>query len=99
MSTTGRERARLNLQCRGVVQGVGFRPYVHRLAASLNLRGSVRNAPGAVRIELEGNRRDLETFLSRLPRELPSAARLEACLLYTSPSPRDQRGSRMPSSA
>ena len=46
--------ARLRLWCRGVVQGVGFRPLVHRLAAELQLVGEVENVAGAVRLELQG---------------------------------------------
>lgn len=70
-------RARLQLECRGVVQGVGFRPLVHRLACDLNLGGEVRNGPGVVRLQLEGERPALEAFLRRLPLQLPPGARLE----------------------
>lgn len=70
-------RARLQLECRGVVQGVGFRPLVHRLAAQLELSGEVENGPGAVRLRLEGERPSLEAFLRRLPLQLPPGARLE----------------------
>ncbi|MCP9838515.1 carbamoyltransferase HypF [Cyanobium sp. N.Huapi 1H5] len=73
----GAGRARLHLECRGVVQGVGFRPLVHRLAADLELSGEVENGPGAVRLRLEGERPSLEAFLRRLPLELPPRARLE----------------------
>ena len=59
------------------MQGVGFRPLVHRLARELDLRGEVENRPGAVRLRLEGERRSLEAFLRRLPSELPPRARLE----------------------
>ena len=70
-------QAQLRLECRGVVQGVGFRPLVHRLARDLDLRGEVENGPGTVRLRLEGDRRSLETFLRRLPQQLPPGARLE----------------------
>ncbi len=39
----------------GVVQGVGFRPFVYRLAHEHNLKGWVRNTSGSVEIEVEGN--------------------------------------------
>ena len=70
--------ARLRLECRGVVQGVGFRPLVCRLAAERGLRGQVENVAGAVRLELEGERSALEDFLFTLPQRLPPQARLEA---------------------
>jgi hydrogenase maturation protein HypF len=69
--------ARLHLQCQGVVQGVGFRPLVHRLASELGLSGQVRNVAGAVEIDLAGRRSVLESFLLHLPRRLPPQARLE----------------------
>lgn len=73
----GAARARLQLECRGVVQGVGFRPLVHRLASDLHLSGEVENGPGLVRLQLEGERAALDAFLRRLPLQLPPGARLE----------------------
>ena len=69
--------ARLRLWCRGVVQGVGFRPLVHRLAAELQLVGEVENVAGAVRLELQGERRSLELLVRRLPQELQPPVALE----------------------
>lgn len=69
--------ARLALLCRGVVQGVGFRPAVQRLATALELRGSACNVAGGVQLELSGSRKRLEQFLALLPASLPQAARLE----------------------
>ena len=51
-----RPRARLQLRCSGIVQGVGFRPFVHRLAMALELAGEVENVRGSVRIDLEGGK-------------------------------------------
>jgi len=71
-------KAQLQLQCRGVVQGVGFRPWVQRLATALGLRGWLQNVAGAVAIELNGERQNLELFLQRMSSELPAPARLES---------------------
>jgi len=62
---------RLKLTVRGAVQGVGFRPFVHRLATGLDLAGWVNNSPQGVFIEVEGPRASLEQFLLRLEAEKP----------------------------
>lgn len=67
-------RERLRLAVQGAVQGVGFRPFVYRLAGDLRLDGWVRNSTMGVIIEVEGPRQDLEAFLSRLPAERPPRA-------------------------
>jgi hydrogenase maturation protein HypF len=69
--------ARLRLLCRGRVQGVGFRPAVHRLAAALGLGGTIRNVSGGVELQLDGPRDALERLLEQLPVALPAAAWLE----------------------
>ena len=61
----------------GVVQGVGFRPFVHRLALRHGLAGWVRNESGEVHIEVEGSERELTAFLRALRREAPPLARVE----------------------
>ena len=60
----------------GIVQGVGFRPYIYRLAKELNLNGYVRNLGNVVEIILEGDNIDL--FIKRLPCELPPIARIDS---------------------
>ncbi|MCP9806721.1 carbamoyltransferase HypF [Cyanobium sp. T1B-Tous] len=70
-------QARLRLWCRGVVQGVGFRPLVHRLAGELALVGEVENVAGAVRLELQGERRCLELLVRRLPGAVQPPGALE----------------------
>ncbi|MGE0709108.1 MAG: carbamoyltransferase HypF [Planctomycetota bacterium] len=62
---------------RGVVQGVGFRPFAARLALGLGLAGSAQNAGDEVVLEVEGEPRALESFLERLRREAPRGARIE----------------------
>ena len=67
-------RERLRLSVTGAVQGVGFRPFVYRLAADLGVAGWVRNGPQGVSIEAEGERATLEQFLERLLAERPPRA-------------------------
>jgi hydrogenase maturation protein HypF len=64
-------RTRLKLTVRGAVQGVGFRPFIFRLATELGLAGWVNNSPQGVFIEVEGARAELEKFLLRLETEKP----------------------------
>ena len=65
------QTTRLKIAVRGVVQGVGFRPFVHRLAAELRLAGWVHNSGQGVFIEVEGPRASLEQFLARLETDKP----------------------------
>jgi len=61
----------------GVVQGVGFRPFIYRLAQAHNLKGWVRNTSGSVEIEVEGDEESLENFLIDLEAKAPPMARIE----------------------
>jgi len=63
---------------RGVVQGVGFRPFVWNLANRLGIAGSVCNTSGAVIIEAEGSPQSLERFARALRLEAPRLARIES---------------------
>ncbi|MFN7989810.1 MAG: carbamoyltransferase HypF [Thermoanaerobaculia bacterium] len=65
---------RLRVEVRGAVQGVGFRPFVFRLATELRLRGWVRNDVRGVEVEVEGDDRALETFRARIEAEAPPRA-------------------------
>jgi len=60
----------------GIVQGVGFRPFVHALAARLRLGGLVGNDADGVFAEVEGPR-TIEEFLLRLERDAPPLARID----------------------
>lgn len=62
---------RLYITIRGAVQGVGFRPFVYRLAAEMKLTGWVLNSAQGVFIEVEGEKSILDTFLLRLEKEKP----------------------------
>ncbi len=66
-----------HLKVTGVVQGVGFRPFVHRLAGRLNLTGWVRNVAGTVEIHLEGSPPQLDAFERSLRGEAPPVARID----------------------
>lgn len=62
----------------GVVQGVGFRPFVHGLATRLDLHGWVCNTSGGVEIYIEGNPSSMESFIHRLTTEKPLLARIDS---------------------
>jgi hydrogenase maturation protein HypF len=66
------------LRVRGVVQGVGFRPFVQRTAAALHLRGWVRNDAHGVLIRAMGAASDIESLLYALHHEAPGAARVQS---------------------
>lgn len=65
---------RIHLDICGIVQGVGFRPFLHRLTARLHLSGWVRNTGTGVELELEGDVADLEAFLHALRTQAPPLA-------------------------
>ncbi len=62
---------RVRIEIAGAVQGVGFRPFIYRLANAMHLTGWVNNTPQGVVIEAEGQRPNLDNFLQRIDREKP----------------------------
>ena len=70
-------RTRARLLVTGIVQGVGFRPFIHRLAHRLDLKGWVLNSTEGVVIEVEGPPEAVERFVGAIPREAPPLARVE----------------------
>lgn len=62
----------------GAVQGVGFRPFVYRLATSMGLSGWVLNSSAGLTVEVDGTREQLEEFRQRLEAEKPPAAAVMA---------------------
>ncbi len=71
-------RRRTHIAVRGVVQGVGFRPFVYTTAAALGLAGSVRNDSSGAIIEVEGSDDDIGEFLDRLCHHAPPLACIES---------------------
>lgn len=72
-------RVRLRLAVGGAVQGVGFRPFVYRLANELGLAGWGNNSSQGVTIEVEGPRSKLEDFRARLIAEKPPRSFIQSC--------------------
>ena len=69
---------RLCLKIRGIVQGVGFRPFVHKLVRRCGLSGYIKNTSSGVELELEGERPALERFVALLPEQAPVLAVIES---------------------
>jgi len=61
----------------GIVQGVGFRPFIYRLAKSLNLKGWVLNSTGSVQILIQGEEENIEKFMELIIKEAPPLSRIE----------------------
>ena len=78
MTATGEARQRIRLDVSGAVQGVGFRPFIHRLAVSEGLAGFVRNTGAGASLEVEGPPPALERFLARLDAEIAPPAGIDA---------------------
>ncbi len=74
----GNREERRRLVVEGAVQGVGFRPFVYRLAVALGLSGGVRNTGAGVLIEVQGAPAALEAFQHTLANEPPALARITA---------------------
>lgn len=66
------------IEIRGIVQGVGFRPFVYRLASRLSVKGWVHNDPRGVTIHAEAVQADLDAFIQALRTQAPNAARIES---------------------
>jgi hydrogenase maturation protein HypF len=66
-----------NIKVTGVVQGIGFRPFIYRLARKYNLNGWVRNTSENVEIEVEGTEADLQNFRNEIETHSPPMAHIE----------------------
>jgi len=69
---------RLKISIQGAVQGVGFRPFIYRLADELKLSGWVLNSARGVLIEVEGGKSKLDEFMTRIQAEKPTPAFIQS---------------------
>jgi len=79
------------LAVRGVVQGVGFRPFVYRLAHEEGLAGFIGNDTGGVTIEIEGPADRIESFRRRLRAEAPPLSRIDSVVSQIIPPKREEK--------
>lgn len=70
-------KIRENIIIKGIVQGVGFRPFIHKLVQNYNLSGWVLNSNQGVEIDIEGEMEELNSFVSDIKVKLPPLARIE----------------------
>ncbi len=73
------------LEINGIVQGVGFRPFVYRLAGRFNVKGEIANTSSGVSAHIEGTRSDIEAFLIDLREQCPPLARITDITLKPEP--------------
>ncbi len=78
MTEPGRKPVRVHVRVKGTVQGVGFRPFVFRLAQRYGLSGGVRNDSRGVEIEAEGAADALRAFVGAIEAECPPVARIQS---------------------
>ncbi len=72
---------RLYIVVKGRVQGVGFRPYIYRLANEFNLKGWVKNSSQGVLIDIQGDKNLINAFLENLEKEKPQISSIEEIIL------------------
>jgi hydrogenase maturation protein HypF len=78
-------QVRSQIEVSGIVQGVGFRPYIYRLATESHLAGTIRNTSSGVTIEVQGPRAAVDDFITRLPLEAPPLARITEIVMTNLP--------------
>lgn len=76
---------RTQIKVRGVVQGVGFRPFIYRLAQRFGLSGFVRNTTAGVEIQIQGSAAKTDAFIKKLTAEKPPASRIDRLILKRLP--------------
>jgi len=70
-------KIRKNIIIKGIVQGVGFRPFIHNLVQNYNLSGWVLNSNQGVEMDIEGKTEELNNFIDDIKKKLPPLARIE----------------------
>jgi hydrogenase maturation protein HypF len=82
VDNSDKPRRRQSVLVRGVVQGVGFRPFVYRLASETRLAGFIGNNTDGVTIEIEGAWERIDEFLTRLCSDAPPMARIDSLTVH-----------------
>lgn len=90
---------RAQILVRGIVQGVGFRPYIFSLARKRALRGQVFNNPSGVVIDIEGEAQAIDQFVNEISQHPPPLSQIEAVERNDNPIPADYNDFRIVESA
>jgi len=78
-SSTPPQKFRWHWRLRGQIQGVGFRPFIYRIARHAGITGRVLNSPAGVHLEIQGRPRALAAFAAAFKRHLPPLAQVDSC--------------------
>jgi len=77
LENSNSNKKRYFLKVEGIVQGVGYRPYVYNQAINFNIRGWVSNKGSALIVDLEGEAKNIKGFLTKIIKEPPKLANIE----------------------
>lgn len=82
-----KQKKRAKIRIQGIVQGVGFRPFIYRLAHDLEINGTVKNlGDSGVEVILESSKEKIQEFLDRLPKESPPLSQIQSIdVTYSEP--------------
>src|SRR3990170_1950261 len=83
--TMERETTRAKIRVKGIVQGVGFRPFIHNLAKRHNLKGFCLNDSEGVLIEAEGRSIDVKTFITEIKESPPPLSKVDEVIVEKLP--------------
>jgi hydrogenase maturation protein HypF len=81
---------RQQIEVSGIVQGVGFRPYIYRLAISRQLKGTIHNTSAGVTIQIQGPAEIVRDFVEHLPADAPPLAHITSFAVHDLPCNSDQ---------